>query len=97
MDREARAACPPPDQRRWITMRQAASMLGVSEALVRRLIAQKTPPAKQIVKFAPWVIEKTDLELPAVHRAIRLVHIGRRDPARLPNDMQTRMFSNSDE
>jgi hypothetical protein len=35
-------ACPPPDQRRWITMRQAASMLRVSEAVVRRLIAQKT-------------------------------------------------------
>ena len=48
-------ACPPPDQRRWITMRQAASMLGVSEAVVRRLIAQKTLPAKQIVKFAPWM------------------------------------------
>jgi len=90
-------ACPPPDQRRWITMRQAASMLRVSEAVVRRLIAQKTLPAKQIVKFAPWVIEKTDLDLPAVHRAIRLVHTGRRDPVRLTNDVQTRMFSNPEE
>ena len=85
-------ACPPPDQRRWITMRQAASMLRVSEAVVRRLIAQKTLPAKQIVKFAPWVIEKTDLDLPAVHRAIRLVHTGRRDPVRLTNAVQTRNF-----
>lgn len=60
-------------------------MLGVSEAVVRRLIAQKTLPAKQIVKFAPWMIERTHLDLPAVHRAIRLVHTGRRDPVRLPN------------
>ena len=68
-------------------MRQAASMLGVSEAVVRRLIAQKTLPAKQIVKFAPWMIERTHLYLPAVHRAIRLVYTGRRDPVRLPNDV----------
>jgi hypothetical protein len=78
-------------------MGQAASMLRVSEAVVRRLIAQKTLTAKQIVKFAPWVIEKKDLDLPAVHRAIRLVHTGRRDPARLTNDVQTRMFSNPDQ
>jgi Helix-turn-helix domain len=90
-------ACPPPDQRRWLTMRQAASTLGVSEAVVRRLIEQKTLPAKQIVKFAPWVIERTDLDLPAVHRAIRLVRTGRRDPARAPNDAQTIMFSNPEE
>ena len=72
-------------------------MLGVSEAVVRKLIAQKTLPAKQIVKFAPWMIERTHLDLPAVHRAIRLVHTGRRDPVRLPNDVQTRMFSNPEE
>jgi hypothetical protein len=39
-------ACPPPDQLRWITMRQAASMLGVSETVVRRLIAQKNASRK---------------------------------------------------
>jgi hypothetical protein len=46
-------ACPPPDQRLWITMQQAAAALRVSEMVVRRLIAQKILPAKQIVKFAP--------------------------------------------
>jgi Helix-turn-helix domain len=80
-----------------MTMRQAASMLGVSEAVVRRFIDQKTLPAKQIVKFAPWVIEGTDLDLPAVHRAIGLVRTGRRDAARAPNNAQTRMFSNPEE
>jgi DNA invertase Pin-like site-specific DNA recombinase len=90
-------ACPPADQRRWLTMQQAASTLGVSDAVVRRLVAQKTLPAKQIVKFAPWMIERTHLDLPGVRRAVRLVHAGRRDPSPLPNDAQTRIFSGLDE
>jgi hypothetical protein len=53
---------------------------------------QKTLPAKQIVKFAPWMIERAHLGLPVVHRAIRLVHTGRRDPSRMSNHAQTRMF-----
>jgi hypothetical protein len=39
-------ACPPPHQRRWITMQQTAAALVVSEMVVRRLIAQKILPAK---------------------------------------------------
>ena len=46
-------ACPPPDQRLWINMQQAAAALRVGEIVVRRLIAQKILPAKQIVNFAP--------------------------------------------
>ena len=85
-------ACPPPEQRRWITMQQAAVALQVSDAVIRRLVMQKTLPAKQIVKFAPWMIERAHLGLPVVHRAIRLVHTGRRDPSRMSNHAQTRMF-----
>ena len=87
-------ACPQPDQRRWLTMRQAATTLRISEAVVRRLIEQKTLPAKQIVKFSPWMIEREHLNLPAVHRAVRLVHTGRRDPSGGPNHAQTQMFCN---
>jgi hypothetical protein len=90
-------ACPPPEQRRWITMQQAAAMLKVSDAVVRRLVAQKTLPAKQIVKFAPWMIEREHLDLPAVHRAVRLVHIGRRAPSCVSSDAQTSMFTDSSE
>jgi len=85
-------ACPPPEQRRWITMKQAATELKVSDAVVRRLVVQKTLPAKQIVKFSPWMIEREHLSLPAVHRAVRLVHTGRRDRSRMTNDAQTQMF-----
>jgi hypothetical protein len=85
-------ACPPPEQRLWITMQQAAVALSVSDAVVRRLVMQKTLPAKQIVKFAPWMIERAHLDLPAVHRAVRLVHAGRRSPSLMAGDAQTFMF-----
>ena len=88
--------CPPPDQRLWITMQQAAAALRVSEMIIRRLIAQKTLPAKQIVKFAPWMIERTHLELPAVRKEIRRVHSGRRLEWAVNKD-QTGLFSDSHE
>lgn len=46
--------------------------------VVRRLIAQRILPARQVVKCAPWVIERAQLELPAVRKAIRRVPEGRR-------------------
>lgn len=64
---------------------------------MRRLVIQKTFPARQIVKFAPWMIERAHLDLPAVHRAIRLVNTGRRDPPRVSNQAHTRMVSDPEE
>ena len=90
-------ACPPPEQRRWITMQQAAAALSVSDAVVRRLVMRKTLPAKQIVKFAPWMIERAHLELPAVHRAVRLVHTGKRSPSLNTSNAQTPMFIDASE
>jgi DNA invertase Pin-like site-specific DNA recombinase len=90
-------ACPPPDQRAWLTMHQAAEALGVSEMVVRKLIAQKVLPAKQIVKFAPWTIERAHLDLPAVRRAVRMVHSVRRFPLIENDNAQTRMFTDSSE
>jgi CelD/BcsL family acetyltransferase involved in cellulose biosynthesis len=46
--------------------------------VIRRLIAQKILPAKQIVKFAPWMIERHALDRPVGRKAIRRVHEGRR-------------------
>ena len=90
-------ACPPPDQRLWITMQQAAVALCVSDAVIRRLVMQKTLPAKQIVKFAPWMIERAHLNLPGVHRAVRLVHTGRRAPSLVSSNAQTPMFTDASE
>ena len=89
--------CPPPDQRLWITMQQAAAALAVSDAVIRRLVMQKTLPARQIVKFAPWMIERSHLDLPAVHRAVRLVHTGKRSPSLASSNAQTRMFIDASE
>jgi len=74
-------------------MQQAAATLHVSEMDVRRLIAQKILPAKQVVKFAPWMIEPTQLELPAVRKEIRRVH-KRRSQAWAVSGEQTRLFMN---
>jgi DNA invertase Pin-like site-specific DNA recombinase len=88
-------ACPPSDQRLWITMQQAAEALNVSNMVVRRLIAEKVLPARQIVKFAPWMIERQHLDLPAVRQAIRLVHSGRRSYKTTPNNAQNSLFTDA--
>jgi hypothetical protein len=77
-------------------MQQGTAALGVSEMVVRRLIAQKILPAKQIVKFAPWMIERTHQQLPAVRKQIRRVHEGRR-PGCAVNEKQDGLFTDSHE
>ena len=51
------------------TPEEAAEILAVSEATVRRLIAEKILPAHQFCKGAPWVILTSDLEKDRVRRA----------------------------
>jgi len=68
--------CPPVDERPWVTMTFAAEELKVSQMVVRRLIKAGTLPATQVIKHAPFVIERKDLQLPAVQKAIWLVHEG---------------------
>jgi hypothetical protein len=89
-------ACPPPDQRLWITMQQSAATLRVSEMVVRRLIAHKILPAKQIVKFAPWMIERSHLDLPSIRKEIRRVHEGRRTGWAV-SEKQAGLFADSPE
>ncbi|MCP4406589.1 MAG: helix-turn-helix domain-containing protein, partial [Gammaproteobacteria bacterium] len=69
----------------WVTLDQAAKRLDVSNTVVSRLIKEGTLPAKQVVRYAPWIIEIADLELPAVQRAIRAVHEGRKLPRTHPD------------
>jgi len=51
------------------TLDEAAEILKVSEATVRRLIAERILPAQQFCKGAPWVIRTQDLEQENVRRA----------------------------
>jgi hypothetical protein len=59
-----------------LTLVQAATRLGVSNTVVSRLIKEGTLPARQVVRYAPWIIEVADLELPGVQKAIRAVYEG---------------------
>jgi len=73
-------ACEREAQRSWRTLEEAARELEVSPSVMRRLIREKVLPAKQVVKHAPWVIERADLDLAAVQVAIRAVREGKRCP-----------------
>lgn len=68
----------------WLTMQQAAAELKVSATVVQRLIEEKTLPARQVVKYAPWIIKREDLALPAVQTAVEAVHRGIRCPSTVP-------------
>jgi DNA invertase Pin-like site-specific DNA recombinase len=64
----------------WLTLQQAADALRVSHTVVQRLIKEKKLPASQVVKYAPWTIQRPDLTLPEVKRAIAAVHAGHKCP-----------------
>jgi isopentenyldiphosphate isomerase len=57
---------------------------------------RKILPAKQIVKFAPWMIERPHLDLPSVRKEIRRVHDGRRTEWAV-SEKQTGLFADSHE
>ncbi len=65
----------------WITQEEAARELQVSDTVVKRLIRERILQAKQVVKFAPWIIAKKDLLLPAVQQQVKAA---RRGGHRLP-------------
>jgi hypothetical protein len=77
-------------------MTQVAEELQVSPMVIRRLIAQKRLPARQIIKHAPWVIERKDLNLPAVRKAIWLVHEGLRSSDNNVDSRQEGLFDCGD-
>jgi excisionase family DNA binding protein len=64
----------------WVTLEGAAERLGVSNTVVNRLIKAGTLPAKQVVRYAPWVIEVADVDLPVVLAEVKAVCSGRKLP-----------------
>jgi hypothetical protein len=69
-------------------MTYAAEELKVSQVVVRRLIKAGTLPASQVIKHAPSVIERKDLQFPAVQKAIWLVHEGIRHASTTEEDQE---------
>ncbi len=72
----------------WLTLEQTAKRLDVSNTVVSRLIREGTLPARQVVRYAPWIIEVGDLERPAVQAAVQAVHEGRKLPRHHPAQQQ---------
>ena len=63
-----------------LTLEQVAEILEVSNTVVRRLIEDQVLPARQVVAYAPWVIRREDLALPAVQAAVQAVRAGLKRP-----------------
>jgi hypothetical protein len=90
-------------QRRQYDLKERALALGLQRVVVidedlgrSGTGSVERLPARQIVKFPPWMIERTHLELPAVRKQIRRVHEGRR-PRWAVKERQERLFTDSHE
>jgi DNA invertase Pin-like site-specific DNA recombinase len=81
-------ACAGTDAKAWRTLAEVAREFRVSPSVIRRLIRDKILPAKQVVKHAPHVIERKDLELPAFKSAIKAIRQGKRCPRSAPGQQE---------
>jgi len=70
----------PANRQDWLTLDDASLEMEISPSSVRNLIMRCILPAKQVVKYAPWVIERANLELPAVKNAAKAIREGRHIP-----------------
>lgn len=64
----------------WVTLEEAARVLAVSSKIVHTLLRKEILPGRQVVAFAPWVIERKNLELPQVCAAAQATRRGRHVP-----------------
>jgi hypothetical protein len=76
------------NESQWVTLGGAAKVLGISPDLVKRLIERKILPGRQVVKCAPWVIGRKDLDLPAVRDATEGMRHGNSIPCDAPGQLQ---------
>jgi excisionase family DNA binding protein len=72
----------------WLTVEQAAAALGVSHTVIRRLIAEGTLPATQVVPRAPRIIARESLSLPGVQAAVEAVRAGRQPRKPTPGQQE---------
>lgn len=72
----------------WLSLEETARALGVSNTVIQRLIREKILPARQVVAYAPWVIERASLELAAVQVRIHAVHHRRKLPRPVPEQRE---------
>ena len=58
------------EKKGWVNLSQAAEILKINPTQLLRLIKANVLPARQVVKYGPWIIEKEHLKQPAVQTAI---------------------------
>jgi hypothetical protein len=75
----------------WISLEETARELHVSNTVIKRLIGENILPAQQVVRYAPWIIERGSLELPAVRNYVDVVHQGRKHPRTRPEQPELPM------
>ena len=78
-----------------LTLEEAAQRLGVSPTSVRRMIAQKKIPARQVVACAPWQVPPEALESEVVQKTVRDIKNRVRAPRIWNGDGQSLLFSES--
>jgi len=66
------------EKKEWLNLEKAAEILQVFPTTVSRLIKAKILPARQVVKYSPWIIEKKHLEKPAVLNAVNELKNGKK-------------------
>jgi len=72
----------------WLTMSEAAKLLGVTHYMIRRLINDRVLPAEQVMPDAPWQIRASDLHSEAVTAELARKH----RPCRTDAEGQLPMF-----
>lgn len=60
-------------QRGLLNLRAAAKRLNVNAASLRKLIDKGILKARQVIKYAPWEIDRHDLDAPAVQQALQKI------------------------
>lgn len=79
--------------RSWLTLRETAQQLQVSTDTVRRWLEKKILPGRQVVRYAPWAIERSSLELPEVQKAIQALKSQGKPPRRHSGQKKIPLFS----
>jgi acetylglutamate kinase len=81
------------DQPREVTLQVAARRLNVSQSIVRRMIEEKTLPARQVVLCAPWQIPVEALDSEAIRQQATSIKNRVRVPQSQSLEDQQSLFS----
>ena len=68
------------ERRGWVNLTEAAKELGINPMTVVKLIKQKIIVAEQVVAYAPWCIERSELNKPEVRQIAQRTKQGNKVP-----------------